>query len=317
MKHGVNILVLIALLAMVVAPKMAMAKVESKVFTYSTVPELRLTRYVDPAVQRSNVPAPCIIFAFGGGFTHGERDAVRYLPYFRFMADRGYVVCTIDYRTTLAGFNPSGGMQAFGEALVAAINTATTDFITATAYILGKAKEWNVDPAKIIASGSSAGAITAIQASYTMAGGIPAGFPEKFNYAATVSFAGALLSEGAPEIKPNLCPMMLFQGDADRQVPYNSLVLGPIGLYGSNYLASAIKSAGGEGAFWTVLGAGHEMSEKPMTENLYDIEGFLHHVLAHGRKQFAVTTVTIPHTAPYQTEFSIADYIQANMPSKK
>lgn len=311
-----NTLLLIAF-AFIMATPAAKAAVESRDFTFSTSPKLEMTRYSDPTVAAPESGRPCIIFAFGGSFTHGERNDPRYLPYFRFMAERGYTVCTIDYRTTLAGFNPANGVQAFGTALVEAVNTATVDFLSATGYVATNAADWGIDPAKIIASGSSAGAITALQSAYTVSHSAPAGFPEGFNYAAAVTFAGAILTQGAPVIDGKMCPVMMFQGDADRQVPYNSLVLGPIGLYGSNYLANAIKDAGGAGAFWSVLGAGHEMALDPMTENLYDIAGFLYHVLSDGKKQFARTTVTVPGTPPYQSVFSIADYIKANMPAAK
>ncbi len=281
-------------------------------FTYSTAPELKLDRYQTDDTAKGR---PAIIFAFGGGFTHGVRDDTCYIDYFNFMARQGYVVISIDYRTSLAGFKPSGSdmMSEFGQALVGAVNDATTDFLTATGYVLANSTRWGIDRSKIIASGSSAGAITALQAEYALATARPEGFPEEFNYAAAVTFAGAILSQGAPDVGNNLCPVMMFQGDADMQVPYNKLVLGPIGLYGSDYLATTIRDGGGSGAFWTVKGAGHEMALTPMKENLYDIAGFLSHTLSGGRKGFAWTTVTVPGRGDYRTDFTIMDYIKANM----
>lgn len=288
-------------------------KVTKTTITYSQTPELRLDRYETECGAKGR---PAIIFAFGGGFTHGARDDARYLDYFNFMARQGYVVISIDYRTTLAGFRADSpkALNKFGEALVGAIRTATTDFLTATAFVMTHSAEWGIDPTKIVASGSSAGAITALQAEYTLATARPAEFPPQFNYAAVVSFAGAVLTEGAPKVSDNLCPVMLFQGDADMQVPYDKLVLGPIGLYGSEYLATAIKDGGGSGAFWTELGAGHEIALTPMKENLYDIAGFLTHALSGGCKEFSWTTVTIPGRGEYKKDFSIKDYIKANMP---
>lgn len=304
---------LVSALAMHVSA--ADSKVTKTTFTYSVSPELKLDRY-ETASDSSRGRRPAIIFAFGGGFTHGTRDDARYLDYFNFMARQGYVVVSIDYRTTLAGFNPSTpkALNRFGEALVLAIKTATADYLTATAFVIAHSDEWNINPAMIIASGSSAGAITALQAEYTLVTDRPAAFPPQFNYAAAVTFAGAILSQGAPTIADNLCPVMLFQGDADRQVPYNSLVLGPIGLYGSEFIATAVRNGGGAGAFWTELGAGHEIALSPMENNLYDIAGFLDHVLSGSRKEFSWTTVTVPGRGAYQKDFSIKDYIKANMP---
>lgn len=322
-----------------VATSLFAADVEKTTFTYSKNPDLKLDKY--EVATSDATPRPVIIFAFGGGFTGGERDAQSYVPYFNFMARNGYVVCSIDYRTSLAGYKPNPAlpadqaMQAFGAAIVGAITDATTDYLTATAYILSKAEEWNIDPGKIVATGSSAGAITALQAEYVLANvrngkspfdpriatAIKAAFPETFNYAALVSFAGAILSMGEPENLDHFCPTMMFHGDADNRVPYNSLVLGPIGLYGSHYLAEKIKAAGGSGAFWTQLGAGHSMADVPMIQNLYDIAGFLFHFLRTQRidsdtpqPEFIWTTVTIPGLPPYNTDFTIADFIKSNMP---
>ncbi|MCM1348262.1 MAG: alpha/beta hydrolase [Firmicutes bacterium] len=293
------------------------AQVSRQVFTFSQNPELKLTRYVDSTATAKDTPLPCIIFAFGGGFTHGERDDVRYEPYFNFMARQGYVVCSIDYRTTMAGFKPGTGQSAlldYGKALANAIQTATTDFLTATGYVIANAANWNIDPTKVVASGSSAGAITALQAEYTLVNSRPAGFPANFNYAALVTFAGAVFTQGTPQNLNHFCPALLFHADADMQVPYSSLVLGPVGLYGSKYLATQFKDAGLSGAFWTELGTGHEMALTPMTQNLFTIAGFLHRVLDTDRKAYDWTTVTVPgRPADYKTDFTIMDYIRGNM----
>lgn len=307
---------MMALAALLAVSTTHASYMQKTVFTYSTSPELKLTRYeipTDGATAR-----PCIIFAFGGGFTHGNRDDERYQRYFDFMARQGYVVCSIDYRTALADFRPTttgiGSFREFGAALVNAVSVAATDFMTATAYVLDHAAEWGVDPAKIVGSGSSAGAITALQVEYLKANGQAALLPPAFNYAALVTFAGAVLSaDGAPAGFDKFCPTMLFHGDADSSVPYNSLTLGNMGLYGSEYIAEKMKAAGCAGAFWTELGLDHAMSMTPMTENLYDIAGFLDHVLRGCQKQYDWTVVTVPGRGEYQTKFTLADFIKSNM----
>lgn len=308
---------LLGLTASLMAFASSTAEVTRTTFLFNGKHHLSLDRY---EVADSSVNRPAIIFAFGGGFTHGERSDERYMDYFRFMARQGYVVCTIDYRTLLAGFKPTAtgkeAMKQFGTAIVEAIKAATEDFLTATGYVLSKSSEWGIDPKKIIASGSSAGAITALQAEYTLTKGVPTPLPAGFNYAAAVTFAGALLSEGEPDVGSNLCPLMLFHGDADNRVPYNKLELGPVGLYGSHYLAEKIKAAGGSGAFWTEEGATHDMALRPMKENLYDIAGFLHHVLDGGQKDFQWTTVTVPGRGEYRHNFTLLDFIRSNMPQQ-
>ena len=299
--------------AVLLGTLLSQAAVETTDFTYNPAEGLKLTRYAD--TNRTGKGDPCIIFAFGGGFTHGERNDARYQDYFRFMAERGYVVCTIDYRTTLASFTPqsgSDGIQQFGMALVGAIQTATSDYISATAYILGQATSWGIDPRLIVASGSSAGAITALQAEYTLVTDRPEALPAGFNYAACVTFAGAIISQGEPQMLAQFCPSMLFHGDADCNVPYDALTLGPIGLYGSHYLATRFKDSGCAGAFHTQMGADHSMALSPMTSNLYDIAGFLQRILSGAPKSYDWTVVTVPDTAPYRTDFTITDFIRAN-----
>ena len=41
---------------------------------------------------------PTVIFAFGGSFMTGSRDAENYREWFRAMADNGYRIVSIDYR---------------------------------------------------------------------------------------------------------------------------------------------------------------------------------------------------------------------------
>jgi len=291
------------------------ASVTTTDFTYNPAEGLKLTRYTSSDSGDCQTLKPCIIFAFGGGFTHGQRNDERYLDYFRFMAEHGYVVCTIDYRTTLTGFNSgtgNAGLESFGLALADAIKAATTDYLTATAFILAHSGQWGLDPARFVASGSSAGAIAALQAEYTLITARPEALPASFNYAAAVTFAGAIFTQGEPKQLADFCPAMLFHGDADSNVPYDSLVLGPIGMYGSHYLATRFKADGSAGAFHTQSGADHSMALTPMVSNLFDIAGFLQRILYQSEKAYSWTTVTIPGTGTYRTDFSISDYIRAN-----
>lgn len=291
-------------------------EIKKSVFTFNTEYGLKLYKYEIPA-EHSQI-RPAVIFAFGGGFTHGTPDEPGYLPYFEFLARQGYVVLSIQYRTELATYKPTGSssqLQGFVKALTKAVTDATTDYLTATGYILEHAAEWKIDPAKIVATGSSAGAITAIQAEYAIVTGSAKGLPEGFNYAAMVTFAGALYAEGAPLGIKDFCPIMMFQGDADQRVPYYSLTVGNSGMYGSHYIAEQLKANGRPGALYTVLGADHSMATTPMTQNLYDIAGFIHHVLTGDKNEFAWTTVTVPGKVAGTNEMSLRDFISNNMPS--
>ena len=130
---------------------------------------LYMDRYVAEASRETN--APCLIFAFGGGFVGGERDNPAYVPYFEYFARKGYAVVSIDYRLGLretAGSrpDPADTPEALAERFFAAVDMAVEDLYDATSFIVGQARAWGLDPSAVVASGSSAGAITVLQGEY-------------------------------------------------------------------------------------------------------------------------------------------------------
>ncbi|MDE6327152.1 MAG: S9 family peptidase [Duncaniella sp.] len=278
---------------------------------------LRMDVYM-PGCCLDGPAKPAVIFAFGGGFKGGERDNDSYKKYFDFLCSRGVAVISTDYRTSLAKANPGelGSVEGFAKAVQGAVTDAVTDFYKATAFVLAHAGDWGIDPAKIIASGSSAGAITALQAEYVLAnGGVPVGvFPEGFNYAAVVSFAGAVCTEGDIAWKSKPCPMMLFHGDADRNVPYDELGVGGVALCGSRTIATSLAGVGVACEFYTFAGSDHSIAISPMQDRLYTIFGFVNRICS-GKERSSVNAFDfVPGVASdYQTEFTIADYIKANM----
>ena len=142
---------------------------------WASVPETRIFNVVDGDTLKMDIyrtPSdnktlrPAVIFAFGGGFTGGSRDNDEYKEYFDFLCDNEVVVISIDYRTSLVKKAAPGALTSvdgFTASLMTAVTDAVTDFCTATGFVLQHAVEWGIDPDKIVASGSSAGAITALQ----------------------------------------------------------------------------------------------------------------------------------------------------------
>ena len=126
--------------------------------------ELYLDRYMLDV--ETDAPRPCMIFAFGGGFVRGERDHEYYSIYFDRLAREGIVVVSIDYRLGLRNLQPDGGMIAMISIFDNAVNIAVEDMYAATNYVIDNAEAWMVDTSKIMISGSSAGAITAVQAEW-------------------------------------------------------------------------------------------------------------------------------------------------------
>jgi len=216
------------------------------------------------------------VFVFGGGFKEGQRDAEFYLPYFHYFAQKGFTVVSIDYRLGMKGKDAPGVLNY--KPLQEAIGLAVNDLYTATNYLLENAGELNIDSSRIILSGSSAGAITVLQADYMERDNHPAAnvLPDDFRYAGVISFAGGIFStEGLPSYTQRPAPTLFFHGSADKLVPYNSTRFFKVGMFGSKSLAKRFREKHYPYTFYTIEDIGHEVAEYPMKEFLPEIEKFI------------------------------------------
>ena len=148
--------------------------------------------------------------------------------------------------------------------------------------------------AKIIACGSSAGAITVLQGAYKLCHSdtLTVRLPEGFNYAGVISFAGAIFSRnGRLEWPVHPSPILLFHGDADKNVPYNKIEFFNLGFYGSAFIAKQLKAQKAPHYFYSVENTGHEMSTRPMKQNLDEIHTFLEKMVSGKEKSLIHTSV--------------------------
>jgi len=224
----------------------------------------------------SMLPQPCLIFVFGGGFKNGERDAAHYQPYFSHFARKGFTVVSIDYRLGMKDQKAPGILNY--KPLLKAIHLAVSDLYAATNYLLENADKLNIDPSRFIISGSSAGAITVLQADYLERDNHPSAdvLPEDFRYAGVISFAGGIFStEGVPSYTQRPAPTLFFHGSADKLVPYNKTGFFNLGMFGSKSLAKRFREERYPYTFYTMEDIGHEVSEYPMKEFLPEIEQFI------------------------------------------
>lgn len=219
---------------------------------------------------------PCLVFVFGGGFKEGSRDAKIYRGYFNYFANKGFTVVSIDYRLGMKGEKAPSLFNY--KPIEGSIKLAVEDLYTATSFLLKNAYELNIDTTKIIISGSSAGAITVLQADYEKRNNFESTsiLPPKFQYAGVIAFAGSVFSrEGAPSYSIAPAPTLLFHGNADKLVPYNNSRLFNIGMFGSNTLAKEFRKNEYPYLFYSMENSGHEVSEYPMTDFLPEIEQFI------------------------------------------
>ena len=238
---------------------------------------------------------PLVIFIFGGGFAAGHRDAPFYNSYFRNLVQNGLKVASIDYRLGLRGIYDQVGIFNT-RPLKDAIDMAVEDLYQATAFLASRAGELQIDPARILVSGSSAGAITSLhgdwynQNRHELVRILPAGF----QYAGVVAFAGAIFSyQGKPRYDHAPAPTLFFHGSEDHVVPYNKRRLLNKGFFGSNYLARQFARNNYLFHYFRQMGAGHEMAVNPMHERFAEILYFIR-TSALGESGYQEETTLVP-----------------------
>lgn len=293
--------------------------VSKETFVYSVkgADTLRLDRYT----VGDGEGRPCLMFMFGGGFVNGTRDAQYYLSYFDYFARQGFTVVSIDYRL---GFRPF----ATGEASMDGLKTrdflgvfentiymAVEDLFDATNFVLQNAAGWGVDPGLIITSGSSAGAISVLQGEYERANRteIATRLPEDFRYAAVMAYAGAIYSNhGHLKWSSTPAPLLLFHGDADKNVPYGKKKIMKYGFLGSEYIAERYEKYDFPYWFYAETNIDHAVAVSPMTDNLEDMDAFIRKYVFDGRKLQTRTGVDSPDRPKVKKQFGIKTYVRTN-----
>lgn len=260
---------------------------------------------------------PVFLFVFGGGFKTGNRAAQEYIPFFEYLAKQDFVVASIDYRTilneALAKEEPTAA--GFATALQLSIGTAVGDLFDATSFLLSQAEHWQIDSTQIIAGGSSAGAITVLQAEYEICNshaGIQS-LPKNFNYAGIVAYAGAVQDVAFPIWQKKPCPILLFHGDADRIVPFDRVVIPNIGgLWGANAVAQSLDQAATPYFFYTIANAGHEIASVPLQTHQHEFLDFYERLIVNNEKRTIRIQEFVPGEQPVNKSFRLEDFIKAN-----
>ena len=265
--------------------------------------------------EATDAARPCMIFAFGGGFVMGERDHEYYSVYFDRLAREGIVVVSIDYRLGLKGIKADGGLVSMIEVFNNAINIAVEDMYAATNYVIARAEEWGVDTSKIMISGSSAGAITAVQAEWMRCNGAERAqvLPEDFRYAGVVSCAGAIFSvKGKPKFDTMPAPMLLFHGTSDSNVPYDHSSMFGVGFYGSAYIVKQLDKLGSPYWFYSVEYGDHSIAGIPLFYQCDVIMQFINDFVLNGNSLQIDTEVVDLNGEKRPTRFKVMDYIKTN-----
>lgn len=231
---------------------------------------------LDVYKNNGNTYQPVLLFVFGGGFKEGSRDEKNYLDYYHYFVENGFTVVAIDYRLGLKDQKAPGVFNQ--KPLRKAMGLAVEDLYTATDYLIKNADKLLIDTSKLIISGSSAGAITVLQADYERRNNMTSDtiLPAGFQYAGVISFAGAIYStEGKPDYKIAPAPTLFFHGSADKLVPYNQIRFFNMGMFGSKPLAKRFKDKKFPYLFYSMENIGHDVATYPMDKFQQEILQFI------------------------------------------
>jgi carboxylesterase type B len=157
---------------------------------------------------------PAIVWVHGGSFSSGSKTSGELVDQANVFAKKGYINVSISYRLTPGGCSASAPT---GSCINAIVN-AKYDAQAAVRFLRANAAAYGVDPTRIAVSGTSAGAITALNVGYDSTdvgtSGNP-GYPSSVSAAVSLSGARLLGSVDAAD-----APALLFHGSADVVVPY-------------------------------------------------------------------------------------------------
>jgi predicted esterase len=300
---------------------MVTAMAQTKPTTYCFV-EGEEPLYLDHYRADGEGKHPCLIFAFGGGFSHGNRADARYMNYFDMLLKQGFDVVSVDYRLgmkftvdTPQEIGPLKGAKL----MYRSVNYAAEDVLRATKFILDNADKLGIDTKRIVTSGSSAGAIAVLQAENHVVNRSRYAkiLPKDFNYAGVVAFAGAIYSVlSKPKWQKTPCPVMLFHGNADRNVPYRQATILGIGFYGSDFIADQLHKKGATYYFHSAHYRDHSLALLPLNDNHEEIISFLSRCVLGGEKMQYTNEFVDKNLEPCQTEFSVQEYLNSNYDKK-
>lgn len=221
--------------------------------------------------ENSGPESPLMIFMHGGGFSGGSPKNPQEVKFAKIAASKGYTVGLISYRLTRKG--KSFGCDFEAEGKIATFKAAAEDFMDAVKFMITNSEKFRIDPEKIIAGGSSAGAEAVLNAVYNPDLMFENGKYSDIRISAVISLAGALVDVRYLNEK-NAIPGIFFHGTDDNLVPYGTAPHhycentkpGYLILDGSKTIVERLDELHASYLFYTELGARHEISGMPFDD---------------------------------------------------
>ncbi|TBN05383.1 alpha/beta hydrolase [Hyunsoonleella flava] len=234
-----------------------------------------------PDNLKKNDSLPVVLWMHGGGFAGGNRDNPDEVKMMKYLTQNGYIGISISYRLLLKGSKTGSGCNCPKTFKLDIFRQAAIDYLDAAKYVVKNKTILQIDPTRIIAGGSSAGAEGVLNAVY-----LKHFFVDDISIYHDVEFAGVISLAGAVVnsdyiSKENAIPTVLFHGTDDNLVPFGKAPhhyctpdrLGYLILDGSEVIANKLHGLDASYYFHNVVGGRHELCQIPFSK-LDDILAF-------------------------------------------
>ena len=273
---------------------------------------LHIDAYYDKTAPVPAEGRPTMVYIHGGGFTMGDRVNAAQEVFCRYLAERGWLALSVDYR--LAGVTTGADGQLQNpynvDGTLTAIRMACDDVVDAINFVLAD-KEWKANPNQVCLGGGSAGAFTSLQMVYDRCNdeAYTQKLPQDFKFAGVISQAGAIATQAdSLTWKTQPCPVMFFHGDKDNVVPLDKGNL-DCNLFGTYYICRQFKTMGVPYWKWIEHGADHVMAMKTLTSYLEEQYRFLNEFCLKGLKTTVNTDVEDAEPAEMSSVEMMCKYV--------